>query len=235
MMLGARTEAWAKRGGGVPTARDYVQDGLIAMWDGIENAGWGKHSEQASCIDLTGTNESIKNYFSQEVDSFWLQGNTIPVRIGNQLLSAIASATFTFESYLDISTFSRWNYVISAKYSSDWLKFSMRYNISTSILSSQKIMNANLNSISEGKNRISFTSELGGNGVIYENEKTKTFQAMTETEQISDQTLYFGSLKNYGMYGCNCKVHCVRFYERTLTADEIAANYAIDKARFNQT
>ena len=27
----------------MPTARDYVQDGLVAMWDGIENAGWGVH------------------------------------------------------------------------------------------------------------------------------------------------------------------------------------------------
>ena len=34
MMLGARTGAWAKRGGGVPTARDYVQDGLVALVDG---------------------------------------------------------------------------------------------------------------------------------------------------------------------------------------------------------
>ena len=40
MMLGTRTGAWAKSG---PTAKDYVQDGLIAMWDGIENAGWGSH------------------------------------------------------------------------------------------------------------------------------------------------------------------------------------------------
>ena len=27
-------------GGGLST-RSYVQDGLVAMWDGIENAGWG--------------------------------------------------------------------------------------------------------------------------------------------------------------------------------------------------
>ena len=34
------------RGGAkLPTARDYVQDGLIAMWDGIENAGWGQHED----------------------------------------------------------------------------------------------------------------------------------------------------------------------------------------------
>ena len=36
MMLGARTAVWAKSGSVVPTARDYVQDG-------IENAGWGVH------------------------------------------------------------------------------------------------------------------------------------------------------------------------------------------------
>ena len=30
------------------TARDYVQNGLIAMWDGIENAGWGIHVDSLS-------------------------------------------------------------------------------------------------------------------------------------------------------------------------------------------
>ena len=37
------------------SARDYVQDGLIAMWDGIENAGWGIHDPNATTwIDLIG-------------------------------------------------------------------------------------------------------------------------------------------------------------------------------------
>ena len=48
MILGARTGAWAKAGDRLPTARDYVQDGLIAMWDGIENAGWGVHDPNAT-------------------------------------------------------------------------------------------------------------------------------------------------------------------------------------------
>ena len=30
------------------TARDYVQSGLVAMWDGIENAGWGTHDPNAT-------------------------------------------------------------------------------------------------------------------------------------------------------------------------------------------
>jgi hypothetical protein len=44
-----------------PTARDYVQDGLIAMWDGIENAGWGTHtSDKYSLRELvTGASMSV--------------------------------------------------------------------------------------------------------------------------------------------------------------------------------
>lgn len=30
------------------TAADYIQDGLIIMWDGIENAGWGIHDSEAT-------------------------------------------------------------------------------------------------------------------------------------------------------------------------------------------
>lgn len=36
-------------------ARDYIQDGLIAMWDGIENAGWGVHDNtRTTWKDLAG-------------------------------------------------------------------------------------------------------------------------------------------------------------------------------------
>ena len=51
MLLGARDSF---RTGGI-SARDYVQDGLIAMWDGIENAGWGVHDPNATqWVDLVG-------------------------------------------------------------------------------------------------------------------------------------------------------------------------------------
>lgn len=31
----------------IPSASNYIQDGLIAMWDGVENAGWGVHDPNA--------------------------------------------------------------------------------------------------------------------------------------------------------------------------------------------
>lgn len=42
------------------TAADYIQDGLIALWDGIENAGWGIHDDSAPVWkDLTGKHKSV--------------------------------------------------------------------------------------------------------------------------------------------------------------------------------
>lgn len=35
------------------TAKSYVQNGLLAMWDGIENAGFGVHDPDATYwVDL---------------------------------------------------------------------------------------------------------------------------------------------------------------------------------------
>jgi hypothetical protein len=40
------------------TARDYVQSGLVAMWDGIENAGWETHNSAAiTWKDLIGNRD----------------------------------------------------------------------------------------------------------------------------------------------------------------------------------
>ena len=56
MLLGVR-QFFATHKAAPPglTARDYVQDGLVAMWDGIENAGWGEHDATATTWkDLVG-------------------------------------------------------------------------------------------------------------------------------------------------------------------------------------
>ena len=42
-----------------PTAADYIQDGLVAMWDGIENVGWGEHDDESTVWkDLIGGNDA---------------------------------------------------------------------------------------------------------------------------------------------------------------------------------
>ena len=60
-----------------PTARDYVQDGLVAMWDGIENAGWGVHDAAATTWkDLVGTVDiALHGEFVIKDDSVFISKN----------------------------------------------------------------------------------------------------------------------------------------------------------------
>ena len=55
MMLGARTGAWAKSGGGVLTASDMVLDGMLLGFDAIENGGFGiTNPDSTTCTSLIG-------------------------------------------------------------------------------------------------------------------------------------------------------------------------------------
>ena len=55
MMVGARTGAWAKYGGGVLTASDMVLDGMLLGFDAIENGGFGiTNPDSTTCTSLVG-------------------------------------------------------------------------------------------------------------------------------------------------------------------------------------
>lgn len=59
MQVAAR-EGFAAAMKRMPTAADYVADGLIAMWDGIENAGYGVHNQSAKTWkDLSGNGRDL--------------------------------------------------------------------------------------------------------------------------------------------------------------------------------
>ena len=86
--LGLRFAAWGARDTGGVTARDYIQDGLVAMWDGIENAGWGKHDENATnwvdlvsgyTLKLTGANATpklgVRSYNEIKGTNYWVEGS----------------------------------------------------------------------------------------------------------------------------------------------------------------
>lgn len=59
MLVGAR-ESFTVRSRGIPTAENYVSDGLVALWDGIENAGYGVHDPTANTWkDLSGNGRDL--------------------------------------------------------------------------------------------------------------------------------------------------------------------------------
>ena len=232
MMLGARTAAWAKSGGGLPTARDYVQDGLVAMWDGIENSGWGVHSgTNEKWVELISLKESIKNSDVRQVitlnDGFrFVEGGFIT----NVLLKNIVS----IEAVLRVDT---------------------AQNSGPLLCSSDGGIQLVLVSNADGVQYVALNYTTGSykkaNVPIGKKFSVSIRGNVGFTNGI-DSTVVDSSLRGWGYnYGIGSiayylpnnfqevftnfvgDIHSLRCYSRHLTIDEIAANYAIDKTRFN--
>ena len=214
------------------TAADYVQDGLIAMWDGIENAGWEVHDQNATVWkDLVGGfDAALTNYGA--FDSNSLIGN------GDVLAQAQGTPTFT---------------TCEAMF---WLDGTIANGIRTIFKSVGQNPQINCGvSYADGSKQTAMgwfqrgcyvdgydvpmsvtafsSNSMGQNGQIREihseagwgNNKAYTGPTFFATPSHGGAWAFAGT----------AHIYCVRLYSRALTADEIASNYAIDRARFNLT
>ena len=239
MMLGASTGAWSKIGGGLPTARDYVQDGLIAMWDGIENAGWGVHDPSATVWkDLVGGYD-VSNSYS---DMTWTdngysfgnnKGNFFYRSSATEILNTVKSKLFTMEvvrsSYSPISN-------------TGFISIGGNSNRNIMIFDSYEVIDnaciflGNVNRAGITVPNLSFARTFVGNlsSILIYTNSTGGISGQFGEISNNDSELWIGRISYpIGNTVCNGIVNAVRFYSRALTEDEIAHNYAIDKARFN--
>ena len=227
MMLGARTGAWAKSG--VPTARDYVQDGLIAMWDGIENAGLGVHDATATVWkDLIGDNDLIlKNTAHFDENSL--------VSADRNKLTALCSAKLPYAS-IEVCAF-----------------FDKSRNSSALICFGNSVDDNRMFAISQseiqtynGNHKLVLTTPVdpkctwagvhdGNQHYAYVRGALASGIESLNNWSLRDGTFGLSGSSNYSSWNFVGEYYSVRIYSRALTAAEIAANYAIDKARFNWT
>ena len=211
-----------KRGGG--WQNPYVTDGLVAMWDGEWNAGGGVHdSEATTWKDLIGSNDLTiyGNVLSNCISNIGLYGNA-------------AGASFKIDG---IST-------IEACH--EYQGGSITYGIiaNTGEVSSSRIglvHYGGANAFQTYSNIFWSYPEIGNQHAItlcgttagcYVN--GNELQPVTHSADPwnNGSVTIIGGRMN-GSYRLLANYFCVRFYSRDLTAAEIAANYAIDKARFN--
>ena len=242
------------------TARDYVQSGLAAMWDGIENAGWGVHDATATTWkDLVGGFDAVKVGSPTWSDN---AGNTIDVNstflatipTQSTFINAAKSGFVTVEICLSTSaswasrcpfsiedsngTSSVYRFVqIFMQASKTYLP--APYNISaTEFIGAGPILDdpSGTISCSFGPNGTRIYATPSRNGTIGTEVSAPIGLAFifdpATLDQIGVNNWYvrIGRTHNNSM---SSAFHSIRIYSRALTADEIAANYAIDKERFN--
>ena len=231
MMLSARVGAWAKRG---YTAKDYVQDGLVAMFHLKENAGLGVYDESATKWTNLATGlpasdsgfiftpggayvSTTKNF---SVTPFSLFNHTIEVRISrfpdtNQNHGILITQYMSFNGGSSGTRgFNTQRYPIRTR--------QYIYELLGSCL-------APINIVPEDKHTLSATFDYDGTSksiIRY------YIDGDLVKESIEDGVLTQESHNVYAQFRQNNYLDRLSMYSRALTDEEIAHNYEIDKARF---
>lgn len=240
------------------TAKDYVQDGLIAMWDGIENAGLGRHDTNATTwkdliggvgdmhFFVSGTKEPSLSPMVNVGDGYVSDGvNFCAADDVNEFLKNKDKSDNTIEFIMELSG----GVGIPGK---DVVTYIATEKIGMYSKNSFRYISFGHNLTTVGRDITSFPALIclsvcstTDKGLFYHNSNV-----ITEVEDSAYPYVYssggdiFGngrmSLKIFANwigtainYSNPIKICALRIYDRVLSDYEIAANYAIDKARFN--
>ena len=214
----------AMTAGGGLSAKSYVQDGLVAMWDGIENAGWGTHDPNATVwknlmvdspfgdwnIQGIGDDYVAFNNSSQSKSISYNMPMTVEVRLFDSTLNG--GVFLNFGGISDYSALANNGFLLpyfEAGGRMDW--YTKRLHVNSTKLTS------------------CFTAlPKSSNLTVYRD--GELLGSVTNTNSMIQSSLKIGG---YASKSISTKASYIRLYSRALTADEIAANYAVDKARFN--
>ena len=228
-----------------PPAKDYVQSGLVAMWDGIENAGWGVHNPNATeWKDLTGNGYDMTIHAGSTIGDDYIANAT-------QWVAGIgASKSIPFTACEAVFLFREGKtFMVCIGLASDRNNYTyIQANGATRIGVSQRGYNTNNYAGFDAPESI-----VGTRCSVSVNYSFGRYFGAKEVYLNSDPvTIAFGNVYPYnnagnafavgGRYqsGTNpstlqtgANVCNIRLYSRTLTAEEIEHNYKIDKERFN--
>lgn len=210
-----------------------VMDSCVAWWDGIWNAGGGQHDANATVwkdlmgdADVTLTNGAVIAWQSTGCE---MTSGYFSRTITQSILDAFVSGKFTIEIVCN-PTNTAYGHAFSVTGAREevWIAKNERSYLSYGSTSFTSYLGGGagvINSLSS----IAYSID-GANGVKFYN---ATADKSTNSLTVSAVPSNTASVRLFGgrlFSGLACEV---RFHSRALTAAEIAANYAVDKVRFN--
>ena len=246
MLLGARQ--FFERRGAPAWQNPYVTDGLVAMWDGEWNAGGGVHDANATVwVDLSGNgNDAIPGATYPRFDNnsvvftglsncFWTVTNPSS-SLAN--ISQSRNYELSLESAYDFSVTGQNAGIINLSTSATQRGYSLRFYSSKlyatfygpqygpyNLLSGSFAMSGKDDGLAGAYRRVVVDLYIDGTSVASMTNNFDTFGATNSMVWLGNTGANDGVLIGH--------LYTSRIYNRILTAAEIAANYAIDKARFN--
>lgn len=232
MLIGMRNAML--EGGGV-SAKSYIQDGLIAMWDGIENAGWGVHDPNATVWkDLIGERD-FANVYAFRTNALTLNPSSV---------SANASWIIPYDQIVCMEVVLQLDSIdahrvlinIGTGYHYSWATVGKRGVYMR--LEDGGALKLNSLSLTESRtyalryspfSRVSISQNFDGADNVVDG-----FWVNGEiVTTINTYAAGVGALPKATINKGSGNIHSIRLYNRALTAAEVAANYAVDKTRFD--
>ena len=224
-LLNRRRYMGASGGGG--TANLYIQDGLIAMYDGIENAGAGKHSNSANTWkDLSGHGWDLTLAGG---GSSWQDDHFNFVA-----LSSTNGKRFTIDA-TDMDNVLTLEFCLQTTGSTQLIHFRNDFDFFIDGRNGGYAYTG-INTVKEAKafpfGKVSGSIDIGNN-IMYRNNELCAAQSQGRQSCSANQELILGCLlyNGYRVY-TSFKLHTIRLYNRLLTADERTHNYELDVQRF---
>ena len=229
------------------TARDYVHTGLIAMWDGIENAGWGVHDPNATTWkDLSGNGiDMISNgspvFFDKYISPTQLS-EMFHTDTTDAMDDVLENGICTFEVVGDCVVGKNIPKMVMFGDSNGKVEPSFACGDPTRVGFSCRFVGTSVSNYSHNPTFATVVLRADGTNLegIYQSlvsdVRLNRTTPLSFPYSVPDKRFVIGY--RIGYYPDSPmvngeKVYCARVYNRPLSDAEIAVNHAIDKERFN--
>ena len=198
-------------------ATDYVQDGLVVQWDGIENAGRGRPHDAAAALwkDLVGTNDLPL----VEGRASFVEGRAMRCASGTGFAAGpLAAVTWprTLEIVLD-------------NYAGQGVAFCDGDHPRLVVFSGNRISCPMVNTFFYAAPAGAFTFTWRSQNDFFAGGSPMTNTKYSEIWQSYGGALQLGGSKAYAYVG---RIFAVRLYDRVLTDEELMLNSMLDRIRF---
>ena len=214
----------------------YVSDGLILLYDGINNAGYNHSTNTTTWKDLSGSGNN-----GTIIDGTWgnnclsLDGSNDGISIGNSLADLFKSSNTVQVTLKRSETgvrdviFGNYNASGYVQYEvNDTNRYYITFNGGNGASSGTATYNVPVTLT------FKFDKENGTIVVIENITQNTTFtkDAYTTANPTFNSARIGRDSRNNNAVALNGNIYSVRVYNRLLTDEEIANNYEIDKGRF---
>lgn len=229
------------------TAQTYVTDGLIHQWDAINNTGSGHNGSATVWKDLIGSIDLTQQTGGTWKDNalhFEPTATTDAHHWKDTTQTSIYSQTMTIEVCISPtgSALNGWEEsksAVIANFTSSANSALRRIMLSKSDISVGGYTNGTNQFATTGLTTlrdihhiaVTYTTQTGSN-TVYCNGTLKTKDAQHTFGENKRNFVFVGCSLGDSKYPYLGDVHSIRVYNKVLTAEEVAQNYAVDVVRF---